>query len=188
MSETCHCPEEYPDQHEQDIDLCNTPAHILPTAAFFYIPLSYDLYLRNQQAEIDRLELQEKWPGFVISCAGFLRGQLIRLLNTESSPSRRFVTLDANYVLHGYLHDGGIGTIKKSTRKLQNILFDMGRMPKELYLCYLTCPICEEKKGGDKVLLLRHWVESKTLSKRIKSQGSSQWPSINGYTDVMQPG
>jgi len=48
MSDTCHCPEEYPDWHEQDIDLSGSPAHILPTAAFFYMPLSYDLYLRNQ--------------------------------------------------------------------------------------------------------------------------------------------
>jgi len=173
MSDSCHCPEEYPDWHEQDINLGGTPAHILPTAAFFYMPLSYDLYLRNQQAEIERLELQEKWPGFVISRAGFLRGALIRLLKTDSSPSRRFVNLDASYVLHGYLHNGGIGTIKNSTRKLQNKLFDLGRMPKELYLCYLTCPLCSEEKGGDKILLLRRWVDSETLLKRIKSKSPS---------------
>jgi len=172
MSESCLCPDVYPDWHEQDIDLAGMPAHILPTTAFFYMPLSYDLYLRNQQTDIEELELQEKWPRFVISRAGFLRGKLIRLLNTETSPSRRFVNLEANYHVHGYLHDGGIGTINKGTRQLQNKMFDMGRMPKELYLCYLSCPRCEEKKGGDKILLLRRWVESKTLTKRVKSQTS----------------
>jgi hypothetical protein len=49
-------------------------------------------------------------------------------------------------------------------------LFDMGRMPKELYLCYLTCPVCSEEKGGDKILLLRRWQASATLSKRIQTQ------------------
>jgi len=80
MSDSCLCPDSYPNWHEQDIDLASMPAHILPTAAFFYMPLSYDVYLRNQQTDIERLELQEKWPRFVISRAGFLRGQLIRLL------------------------------------------------------------------------------------------------------------
>jgi hypothetical protein len=68
------------------------------------------------------------------------------------------------------LHHGGIGTIKEGTRHLQMQLFDMGRMPKELYLCYLTCPICRDDKGGDKILLLRRWKESATLAGRISGQ------------------
>jgi hypothetical protein len=68
------------------------------------------------------------------------------------------------------LHEGGIGTIKESTRQLQMQLFDFGRMPKELYLSYLTCPVCRDEKGGDKILLLRRWQHSSTLAKRIQKR------------------
>jgi hypothetical protein len=97
-----------------------------------------------------------------------MRGALIRLLKSGDSPSRFIRFLDNDFKLHGLLHLGGIGTIKTSMRALQNRLFDMGRMPKEVYLCYLTCPLCSERKGGDKILLLRRWKPSPTLAKRLK--------------------
>jgi hypothetical protein len=78
--------------------------------------------------------------------------------------------LEADFKVRGFLHPGGIGTLKKSLRQLQNTLFDMGRMPKELYLCYLTCPVCSDSKGGEKILLLRRWRQSPTLEKRVKKQ------------------
>lgn len=51
---------------------------------------------------------------------------------------------------------------------MQIELLDQGRAPKELYICYLTCTHCYEKRGGHKTLLLRRYVESPTLKKRIK--------------------
>jgi hypothetical protein len=129
--------------------------------------MSYDTYAQRQQQDIERLELHEQWPGLVLTKTGFLKGQLIRLLTSGESPSRYIRFLELDFKLHGYLHPGGIGTIKQSVRALQNRLFDLGRMPKELYLCYLTCPLCADQKGGDKILLLRRWKASPTLAKRL---------------------
>ena len=170
MTGTCPCPTHYPQWHDQDIDLSGKPVHVLKIASFLYMPLSYDLYTQKQATEIEQLELEEQWPGFVLTRTGLLRGEIIRLLKSGESPSRFVRFLEGSFKVRGYLHDGGIGTIKESTRQLQMKLFDMGRMPKELYLCYLTCPLCAEKKGGDKILLLRRWQESSTLSKRIQTQ------------------
>jgi hypothetical protein len=117
-----------------------------------------------------QLELEEEWPGLVLTRTGFLRGEIVRLLKSGNSPSRFVRNLEGSFNLRGYLHHGGIGTIKEGTRHLQMQLFDMGRMPKELYLCYLTCPICRDDKGGDKILLLRRWKESATLAGRISGQ------------------
>jgi hypothetical protein len=169
MSEpACLCPGNYPDWHEKDVDLSGQPTHTLPMPTFLHMPMSYDTYLQKQQNEIEHLELQEKWPQLVMTKTGFMRGALIRILKSGDSPSRFIQFLESDFKLHGLLHHGGIGTIKQSMRALQNRLFDMGRMPKEVYLCYLTCPICSERKGGDKILLLRRWKESPTLAKRLK--------------------
>jgi hypothetical protein len=165
---TCSCPSSYPDWHEQDVDFSGQPTHTLPMPTILHMPMSYDTYVQKQQNEIEQLELQELWPGLVLTKIGFMRGAVIRLLKSGDSPSRFIRYLENDFRLHGLLHIGGIGTIKQSMRALQNRLFDMGRMPKEVYLCYLTCPICSERKGGDKILLLRRWQESPTLAKRLK--------------------
>lgn len=170
MTQTCHCPNTYPDWHKKDVDLSGKPTHTLPIASFFYMPLSLDTYLNRQQSDIDQLELEEEWPDLVITHTGMLRGEIIRILTKGDSPSRFIRYLPSEFKLHGFLHHGGIGTIKKSTRELQAGLFDMGRMPKELYMCYLTCPVCSEAKGGDKILLLRRWQASATLSSRIQQR------------------
>lgn len=170
MSRLCHCPTSYPDWHEQDIDLSNKPTHSLSVASFFFMPLSLDSYLNRQQRDIDQLELQEEWPDLVLTRTGFMRGEILRVLKSGESPSRFIRYLPPDFRVRGFLHNGGIGTLRNSTRQLQASLFDKGRMPGELYLCYLTCPVCSEKKGGDKILLLRRWQESTTLSKRLKRQ------------------
>ena len=170
MTKQCPCPTSYPQWHEQDVDLSGKPVHVLKIPAFLYMPLSYDLYVQRQVTDIEQLELEEEWPGFVLTRTGFLRGEMIRLLKNGESPSRFVRFLQGSFIVRGYLHNGGIGTIKESTRQLPMQLFDMGRMPKELYLCYLTCPVCSEEKGGDKILLLRRWQESATLSKRIETR------------------
>lgn len=164
----CLCPGSYPDWHEKDVDLGGQPTHTLPMPTFMHMPLSYDTHVQKQQQDIEQLELQEQWPGLALTQTGLLRGALIRLLKSGDSPSRFIHFLENDFKLHGLLHHGGIGTIKQSMRALQNRLFDMGRMPKEVYLCYLTCPICAERKGGDKILLLRRWKASPTLAKRVK--------------------
>jgi hypothetical protein len=168
MTLSCHCPTSFPDWHEQDIDLGNMPTHTLPVTSFFFMPLALDNYLNRQQRDIDQLELQEQWPDLVLTRTGLFRGEIIRVLKSGDSPSRFIRYLPTDFRLRGFLHEGGIGTVRNSTRRLQATLFDMGRMPKELYLCYLTCPVCSEKKGGDKILLLRRWQESATLSRRIQ--------------------
>lgn len=167
MTQACHCPSTYPDWHEKDIDLSGKPTHTLPTASFFYMPLSLDSYLNRQQNDIDQLELEEEWPDLVLTRTGMLRGEIMRVLKNGNSPSRFIRYLPGDFTLHGFLHHGGIGTLKQSTRALQARLFDMGRMPKELYLCYLTCPVCHAEKGGDKILVLRRWQQSKTLTGRL---------------------
>ena len=170
MTARCPCPDNYPQWHEQDIDLSGTPVHILKIPSFLYMPISYEVYAQKQLHDVEQLELDERWPGLVLTRTGFLRGEIIRILKSGSSPSRFVRNLDGSFKLRGFLHIGGIGTLKESTRKLQIQLFDMGRMPKELFLCYLTCPLCSEAKGGDKILLLRRWAGSETLAKRIESQ------------------
>jgi len=170
MTRHCLCPTHYPHWHEKDLDLSGKPVHTLKLPCFLYMPLSYEHYVQKQQNDIIQLELTEEWPQLVLTRTGFLRGEIISLLKNGNSPSRFVHHLEGSFQLRGFLHQGGIGTIKQSTRELQMQLFDLGRMPKELYLSYLTCPICSEEKGGDKILLLRRWKESRTLSKRIAQQ------------------
>jgi len=174
MSTQCACPTEYPDWHEKDVVLGGRLVHALKIASFLYMPLSYEVYVQKQTKDIEQLELEEQWPGFVLTRTGFLRGEILRILKSARSPSRFVRTLDSTATYRGYLHKGGIGTIKESTRQLQNQLFDMGRMPKEMYLSYITCPICSERKGGEKILLIRRWQESHTLSRRIQNQDKNR--------------
>ncbi|MBL1277238.1 MAG: hypothetical protein COB30_014235 [Ectothiorhodospiraceae bacterium] len=162
----CGCPGEYPDWHGLDIDLANHAAHVLPIASFLHMPLSFELYRQRQQSDIEQLEITERWPGFALTRTGWLRGKMIRLLEDTSSPSRHFQRLPADFQLHGFLHEGGIGTMRNSVRKQQETLLDGGRMPKKMYLSYLTCPRCSEERGGDRILLLRRWRPSKRLAER----------------------
>jgi len=170
MTMQCACPSVYPDWHEQDIDLTGTLVHVIKIPCFLFMPLSYDTYVARQTGDIESLELKEKWQGFTLTRTALLRGEILRPLEPASSPSRFVKTMDGRSTFRGYLHQGGIGTVKESIRKLQNQLFDLGRMPGEMYLSYLTCPACSEKKGGDKILLLRKWKTSKTLTNRIQQQ------------------
>ena len=170
MSESCPCPQNVPDWHQQDVDLGGSTVHRMSIASFLYMPLSYDTYLERQYNDIQQLELKERYPKLVLTRTGFWGGEIIRILEPDQSPSRFIQTLPLNFKLRGYLHQGGIGTLKEGTRALQMTLFDLGRMPKELYLCYLTCPICSERKGGDRILLLRRWEPSPTLSKKLQSR------------------
>lgn len=166
----CGCPGEYPDWHGQTVDLGLHAAHILPIATFLHMPLSYETYRQRQQMEIEQLELKESWPGFALTRTGILRGQLIRLLENTKSLSRHFKNLDADFQLHGFMHEGGIGTIRKSIREQQMTILDKGDMPKEIYLSYLTCPRCCDERGGERILLLRRLKTSKRLARKISER------------------
>lgn len=161
----CGCPSEYPNWNAEDIDLSGNCVHTLSIPTFAHMPLAYEAYLQRQQHEINRLDLPEKWPGFVLTRTGWFRGKIIRLLNTVQSPSRFVGFLPVPFTVRGRLHDGDIGTIRNSISELQSALIRDGKMPKEMYLCYLTCPRCQEDRGGAKILLLRRWAVSKRLQK-----------------------
>lgn len=163
----CGCPGDYPDWHDKEVDLAHHAAHVLPIATLLHMPLSYETYRQRQQQEIEQLELQEQWPGFALTRTGWFGGELIRLLQHSESPSRHVKPLPGNFQLHGLLHNGGIGTIRNSVRQQQMQLLDSGRIPKEIYLSYLTCPRCSEKRGGEKILLLRRWQASKKLAGKV---------------------
>jgi Bacterial hydrolase len=164
----CGCPSEYPDWHGQYIDLSQNSVHVLPIAAFLHMPLSFETYRQRQQNDIERFDMQERWPGFALTRTGWFSGKMIRLLEDQSSASRRFQRLPSDFQLQAFLHEGGIGTMRTSVRQQQEILLDSGRMPKEMYLSYLTCPKCSEQRGGERLLLLRRWRTSQRLSSKTR--------------------
>lgn len=164
----CGCPGDYPDWHDQEIDLSHHAAHVLAIATFLHMPLAYDVYRQRQQQDIQQLGLHERWPGFTLTRTGLLRGRSIRLLQDNESPSRHFTHLGGDFQVHGLLHPGGIGTIRNSLREQQMKLLDSGRMPREIYLAYLTCPRCCDERGGDKILLLRRWQQNKRLRQKTE--------------------
>ncbi len=162
----CGCPEAFPAWDAVDIDLGAHPAHILPMPTLFHMPLAYSLYAQRQRAEITALNLEEDWPGVVFAQTGFLRGRVVALLKSAQSPSRFVTCLPAEFKARVRLHAGGIGTVRHTVRKIQSELLDVGRMPKELLLAHLTCERCQEKRGGDKILVLRRYTDSSRLRKR----------------------
>ena len=169
MRLACGCPDTFPGWNGQDVDLSLHPAHILQVTTFFHMPLSYAAHLERQLAEIEQLELKEPWPGFILTQTSFMSGRIISLLSSAQSPSRHVMCMPAAFQLHAKLHSGGIGTLSSSVRELQSTLFDAGRMPKELYLAHLTCPRCAAQRDGEKILLLRRWMDSPRLKQRQSS-------------------
>ena len=170
MNEACLCPTDYPAWDDQDVDLSGACVHRQRIKTFFSMPIAYDMYAARQRQELAALELKERWPGFTLTRIGGFSGEILALLEDEThSPSRQVQHLPGPFRVRGLLHNGGIGTIRESYLDLQRALLEDGRMPKELYMAYLTCPACAEAKGGDKILLLRRWVESPRLARRRRA-------------------
>ncbi len=165
MSRGCACPERYPDWDGKDIDLGGHCIHTLTIPMLLHMPLGYEAYLKRQYQDIQELHLMESWPNLVLTRTGMFRGSIIRLLEKTSSPSHRIRYLPNPFHLHGKLHSGDVGTIRNSVRQIQMELLDSGKLPKELYMCYLTCPLCQDERGGHKILLLRRWKSSAFLKK-----------------------
>lgn len=168
MTSVCGCPTRIPDWNDRDIDIGGHCALIHPIPTLLHMPLAYEAYLQRQQEEITKLELPETWPGFVLTQTGMLRGRLIRLLDNTHSPSRHVEYLPQPFHLHAKIHHGDIGTLRAPLRAMQIALLDLGKLPKELYLSYLTCPHCQHERGGAQVMLLRRWVNSPRLKQRIE--------------------
>ncbi len=163
----CGCPKQFPQWDGQDIDLGSEPVFDFPIATFLHMPMGYEVYLRRAHQLVTQLELSERWPGFYLTRTGWMSGQILAPLQQGNSPSRHVVHLPSPFKLRAKLHKGDIGSIKNSVREIQSALLDGGRIPKELYLSYLTCPNCAEQRGGAMIMLLRRWEESNRLSRRV---------------------
>jgi hypothetical protein len=164
----CGCPAHYPDWKDGDIDLGGRLVHRLKIPMLMHMPIGYESYLLKQKDDIERLELHESWPGFNLTRTGAFRGEMICPLEEERSPARNLTNLPNPFRLRIKLFHGDVTEIKQEVRAMQSALLDEGNMPKELYLSYLTCPICEEERGGKRIMLARRWVKNKRLEKRLK--------------------
>lgn len=173
MTLDCGCPPEYPEWHDTDIDLGGYRVHTLPIPMFFHMPLAYEAYLQRQQQAIDALQLKEPWPRLILTRPGLLRGSITRLLEDTTSLSRHVSNLPTPYHVRAVLHHGNVSMLSRPVREMQMALMEKGRIPKELYLCHLTCPRCSDERGGDKILVLRHWRASPTLSRRLRKRAAS---------------
>lgn len=166
MMAECGCPAAFPAWHEQDIDLGGYRTHTLPIPTLLHMPLGYEIYVQRQQLALERLQMRELWPGLILTRTGLLRGSITRLLEDAPSLSRHVGNFPRPFPLRAHLHHGDVGTIRRAVQDTQAQLLDEGRLPKELYLCYLTCPRCAGARGGNKILLLRRWQSSSVLEKR----------------------
>ncbi len=168
MTLPCGCPASFPDWDDQDINLGGYLIHEQPAPMFMHMPIAFDLYRQRQIDDIATLELTETWPGLALTRSAAFRGSIIRLLDDESCPARRVRRLPNPFRLRVALHHGDVGGIRALVRNMQGRLISSGRKPLELYLAYLTCPLCAEKRGGNKIMLLRHWTPSEKISKGLQ--------------------
>ena len=167
----CPCPETYPDWDGKSINLSGYCVHEMKIASFFHMPMAYDMYVSKQAENIQHLELTEKWPGFILTKTGMFGGKILRILEDAQSPSRLVHYIAGDFLLMAELHHGGIGSTPKAAHKMQQAMIEKGCMPKELYLVHLTCDECCERKGGDKVLMLRRYTANKRVQDMLEKEG-----------------
>ncbi|MDQ6951615.1 MAG: hypothetical protein Q9M26_08120 [Mariprofundales bacterium] len=171
----CGCPPEYPDWDGRDIDLGGTLMQKTNMAMFLHMPIGFEAKLHRQYETIIHQGLHERWPGIVFSQTGMFHGQLLCPLQEESSPLHGLIRLPNPYQVRCKLLHGDVGKTKLAIRTMQSELLDSARMPKELFLAYLTCPACQQKRGGGtRIMILRHWHASTTLEARLKKQGKKK--------------
>jgi len=166
----CGCPSKYPSWNHEDVDIGAWLVHEQKAPMFLHMPIGYEAWLDRQHKDIKRLELNEKWPGFCLTRSALFRGKILCPLQEEHSLARNTYRLSNPYYLRVQVFNGDIGGIKDTVRSMQSSLLDEAKLPKELYLSYLTCPQCQGERGGNKIMLLRHWVESPKLKERLKKQ------------------
>lgn len=165
----CGCPEVWPKWAGTDQHLAGQCVHRMPIAALFHMPLSHSTYIAKQYHNIRQLELHERWPGFVLTRTRMFGGEIIRFVDDAETASRFVQYLSPPFDVSVMMHEGGIGTIKKSLLTQQAQMVDAGHVPKELYMAHLTCPRCEERKGGEKIMLVRRWLANSRLKSRIQA-------------------
>ncbi len=165
----CGCPDTFPDWDDRDVNLGGWLVHEQPAPMFMHLPIAFDLYRQRQSRNIALLELKERWPGFTLTRSAAFRGSHLRLLEDQTCPSRFVHRLPNPFRLRAALHHGDIGSIRPLVQTMQTRLVQSGRRPKELYLAYLTCPVCAGERGGSLIMLLRRWVPSEKLKKRLQA-------------------
>lgn len=168
---SCRCPDTYPKWDGTDQVLAGRCVHRMKIPSFFHMPLAYDQYVGKQEENVYQLGLKELWPRFVLTRTGMWGGEIIRFIEDAESPSRMVQVLPPPFDVNVMLHDGGIGTVQKTLRKQQEHLTDLGRVPKELFMAHLACPVCEDRKDGEKIMLVRRWESSKRLQGKIEKRG-----------------
>jgi len=164
----CGCPSDYPDWDGRDVDLGAWLVHEISIPMFLHMPIGFEAYLLKQSRDIEQLRLTPRWPGFVLARSSMFRGSILCPLEEEDSPARNVHRLKNPFHIRATLFDGDVSQIRPEVRRLQSELLDEGRMPKELFLCYLTCPVCRDERGGNRLLILRQWEESAKLRRRLK--------------------
>jgi len=163
----CGCPSEWPDWDGKDVDLGGWLVHEQPVPMFIHMPIGFEACLDRQHEDIKRLELHEAWPGFVLAKTGMFRGKIYALLEDDHSPARKVKRLTNPFMLRARLFKGDMHQIRHAIQQLQSELFDEGKRPTELYLSYLTCPRCRDARGGTQIMILRHWIKSPKLERRL---------------------
>jgi len=167
----CGCPSEYPDWDNRDVDLGAMLVHEQGVPMFLHMPIGYEAALDRQHKDIRRLHLTERWPGFVLTQSAAFRGKILCPLSEDSSPARKTYRLSNPYHVRCKMVHADIGgDIRGAVQTMQSALLDEAKMPKELFLSYLTCPRCKDERGGTRILLMRHWEKSAKLQQRLARQ------------------
>ncbi len=169
----CGCPSDYPDWDGQDVNLGGWLAHEMRAPMFLHMPIGFEACLHRQHQDIERLGLTPRWPGFVLSRSAMFRGAILCPLAEERSAARHVRRLPNPFRLRTRIIHGDVGQIQTDVKRMQSELLDAGCMPRELYLAYLTCPVCEEKRGGKRIMILRRWIPSEKLKKKLAARAES---------------
>ncbi|MDQ6975735.1 MAG: hypothetical protein Q9M22_04120 [Mariprofundaceae bacterium] len=165
---SCGCPSTFPDWHKKDVNLAGHLVHGQKQSMFMHMPIGHEAKLDLQFKDMQRLDLHARWPGFVLSRSAMFRGQLLCLLSEEHSPARSVFCLPRPFNLRVALFHGDVADVRLSVAKMQSALLDEGKMPKSLFLAYLTCPRCQDERGGMQVMLLRQWIANEKLYQKAK--------------------
>lgn len=166
----CGCPDAFPDWDGQDINLGAWLVHEIGTPMFFHMPIGFEACLHKQHKDIEQLGLHPRWPGFVLARSAMFRGAILCPLQEERSPARNVRRLPNPFHVRASIIHGDVDNIRNAVSHIQSELLDQRRMPRELFLAYLTCPACKDERGGSKMLILRHWEESEKLRKRLRKR------------------